>query len=130
MIYVELARKSVRTLSVDSRKIDSLRATSHRARDFRQGHVKNQSSCLPMDVATGLESLHKSRIPREVCKQAQLDLRIIRGQQQPTLTRNESPPDIPAQFSPNRNVLQIGVTGGEPARTSYRLIERGVQSAT
>src|ERR1700674_3018400 len=119
----------MRALAVDRGKIDGLGPTSHCACDIGQGNVEDERRGLTMDITACLERFDEGRITREVCEKAKLDLRIISGQQQPTIAWDEASPNVAAQFTANWNVLQIRIIGRKPAAAGYCLIERGVQTA-
>src|SRR5260370_41275677 len=59
---------------------------------------------------------------------AQLDLRVIRGQQYLSLLRDEGGANLPPQLGADRNVLQVGIARTEPPRGRAGLRKAGVQS--
>ena len=62
-------------------------------------------------------------------QQAQLDLRIIGGQQHVSRLRNERGANSASEFGANRNILQVRIRRRKPARRGSRLPERGMQAA-
>ncbi len=66
---------------------------------------------------------------REVRQQAQFDLRVIGSQQHVARFRDESGTDAASEFGADRNILQIGVRGGQTACCGSGLAERCVQAA-
>src|SRR6185503_15475719 len=67
---LELTREGVRSLSVDRREVDRLRACSHLLRHFTDRHIEDERRGLAMDVAAGLEGLNECGISRQVRQQA------------------------------------------------------------
>ena len=82
-----------------------------------------------MDIAAGEERLHERFVAGDMGQQSQLDLRIVRSDESPPLSRHEAAPDIAAELSANRNVLEIGIRRRQPAGARDGLIERRVQPA-
>ena len=79
-----------------------------------------------MDVGAGVEGLGHGRVPRHVGENPQFDLGIVRVTEHPPLPGPEKAAEFPAQFLPDRDVLQIGLSGGDPAGSGLGLVEGGV----
>jgi hypothetical protein len=62
VIDLELTRKRMCALSVNSRKIDRLRPGTHFTRNIFDWNIEDYCSCLPMDIAACVERLDKRRI--------------------------------------------------------------------
>jgi len=61
-----------------------------------------------MDIFTVAESLDEHGVFRKMRHDAQLDLRVVRGQQHFPFLGNEGGANLAPQFAPYRNILQIG----------------------
>ena len=76
------------------------------------------------------EGPDQRRVAREVGQDAQLDLRVVGRQEPPAGSPgHERLADLPAVLGADRNVLEVGVAGAEPARRRHALVERGVDPA-
>ena len=106
----------MRALSVDRREVDRLRARSHLGRHGIDRHAKNDGRRLAVDIAARIERIDKRRVVGQMCEEPKLDLRVVGGEKQPSLSRNESSANVPAQLSTDRNVLQVRVARGQSAR--------------
>jgi len=82
-----------------------------------------------VDVLASAEGFGEHRVGGAMRQNAQLDLRIIGGEQRPAGLGGERRANLAAQFAAHRNVLQIGVRGAEPAGGCASLIEAGVYAA-
>ncbi len=82
-----------------------------------------------MDVLAALEAAEQSRIVRERGDDAELDLAVVRVQQQPSVFRNESAADGAAFGRAHGNVLEVGIVGGEATRGHGGGVELGVHAA-
>ena len=82
-----------------------------------------------MNVLAIAECLHEHRILRKMCHHAQLDLRVVRGEQIFSLFGNERRPNLTAQFAANRNVLQIRIARAEPPGGGAGLRKTSVQAS-
>ena len=71
---------------------------------------------------------HQQRIAAEVRQQAQLDLRVVGGEQLRAGRGGECGANLAAQLGADGNVLQIGIDGGEPAGGRGRGLKRGVHA--
>ena len=105
----ELPGQRERPLAIDGRKVDGLRPRPHFRRHARLRHSENHRSRLTVNVATALERRDELRIAGEVSQQAELDLRVIGGQQKASRRRNEGSPDFAAALRAHGNVLQVGI---------------------
>ncbi len=82
-----------------------------------------------MNILVARETLLEGGLVRQVGENPQLDLRIIRCQQDVALGGNERLAKAPAFLGAYRNVLQIGLARGESAGSGHRLVEGGVNPA-
>ena len=69
-----------------------------------------------MDVEPVLEGLFQGGDIRHIGEDAQLDLRIVGGNEDVAVFRDECFADLAAFFRPYRDVLEVRVRGGEAAR--------------
>src|SRR5262249_26323960 len=63
------------------------------------------------------------RFLRQVRQEAELDLRVVGGDETPAGCRHEGGADAPAFFGAYGDVLQVGIRAGEPAGRRDRLVE-------
>src|SRR5277367_3375603 len=82
-----------------------------------------------VNVFTAAESLHQYWIFREVREDAQLDLRVIRGEKQGTGRGNESRANFASELRTDRNILQVRVGRAEPPSHRAGLAKTRVQAA-
>ncbi|MPN38333.1 hypothetical protein SDC9_185857 [bioreactor metagenome] len=83
-----------------------------------------------MNVDSGGKCLLHGGIIRQVCQHAQLNLRVIRGEDQAVLImRDKGFAQFAAHFVSNRNILQIRFGGGQSACHRQRLLKVGMDSA-
>ncbi len=80
-------------------------------------------------VLPALERAHQPLLAREVREDAQLDLRVVGGQQPRARLGHERAADLAAQRRAHRDVLQVRVRAREPAGGRGRLRERRVDAA-
>ena len=75
-----------------------------------------------------LERVDERLVARQVREHAQLDLRVVGGDQHVPAVGDERAPDLPAELGANRNVLQVGIAAAQPAGRRDRLVEAGVHA--
>ena len=75
---------------------------------FRE-HPHEDRGRFAVDVLSLPEGFCQHRVPRHVRHDPQLDLRIIGAEQDMSRRRDEGFADFPAQFGPDRDVLEVGV---------------------
>ena len=71
---------------------------------------------------------HQQRIAAEVRQQAQLDLRVVGGEQLRARRGGKGGANLAAQLGADGNVLQIRIDRGEPAGGRGRGLKRGVHA--
>ncbi len=81
-----------------------------------------------MNVLPLGKSAHQQRIFAEMRHQPQLDLGIIRGDEQVSRGRDERRADLPAQFRLDRDILQVRIGGRQAPGSGAYLVERGVDA--
>ena len=102
--------------SVDDAEIDGLRGAAVFRVLRHRPHTENLLRRPRVDIFPVAEGRDEHWIFRKVRHDAQLDLRVIRGQQYLSFIGDERGANLPPQLGSNRNVLQIGVARTEPAR--------------
>ena len=81
-----------------------------------------------MHVGAGRERGAQRRVAGDVGHDAQLDLRVVGGHQRAPRRGDEGAPHAPALLGADRDVLQVGVGGGQPPGGGAGLVEGGVQA--
>ena len=81
-----------------------------------------------MDIHTTAESLLHSCIARNMGKDTQFDLAVVRIYQDTTRLGNKHFPNLRAQISPHGDILQIGLSGRKPTGSSYQILECGMNA--
>ena len=80
-----------------------------------------------VDVRAGGERLGQALVPGQMGQDAQLDLRVVGHQEDlPVAAGHEGPADLPSQLPAYRDVLEVGVGGGEAPGGRHGLVEGGV----
>ena len=125
---IELAGKAERRHAVDQTKIDDLGVTALLVIHGLRCEAENLRSRRAMDVLAGSESLQQAFIARDVRHDAQLDLRIVRGNNAGTGRRNKRLADAPALCRANGNVLQVGIGARQPPGHRRRLAVTGMHA--
>ena len=62
-----------------------------------------------MNVLIGLEGSHQRWLVGDVCEDAQLNLRVVGGEQIAALIGEEGMPNAPANLGTYRDILQVRV---------------------
>ena len=78
-----------------------------------------------VDVVAGLEGGDQPRIGGQVGDAAKLDLVVVGHQQAAALGGDEGGAEHPAPLGPDRDVVQVGGVGAEPAGPGHGLVEGG-----
>src|SRR5207249_814235 len=82
-----------------------------------------------VDVLAAPERLDNRGVARQVGEDAELDLRVVGGDEPPPLLRDERGADPPAELGPGRDVHEVRVLRGEPPGRRHELVERRVDAA-
>ena len=82
-----------------------------------------------MNVVATAESVDEQLVFGEVREQAQLDLRVVGGEQNTALFGDEGGANLAAKFGANGNVLQVRISRREAAGGGIRLIESRVEAS-
>ena len=94
-----------------------------------RAHAENFLRGARVDVLAGAKRFDRARVFGEMREDAQLDLRVVGGEQRPARIGDECGANFPAKFRAHGNVLQIGVGGAEAAGGGDGLAEARVQAA-
>ena len=112
--------------AVDDAEIDRLGQAAHIRLDPGDIHAEKLGGGGGMDILVLPEGLQQALILGEMGQDPQIDLRIIAGHENGAGRRDKGLADFPAQFAPDRDILQIGVAGGKPAGGGAGLVEAGM----
>ena len=82
-----------------------------------------------VDVVAAAEGVDQQRVVGEMRQQAELDLRIVGGEQHAAGLGDEGGANFAAEFGADGNVLQVRVLRRQPAGGGIRRVEGGVQAA-
>ena len=83
-----------------------------------------------MDILPFLEAVDHGRVLREMSQKAQLNLRVVaRYDIVIALAGNEDGPYLAALFSPDGDILQVGIGTAETARCRHHLVEMGMDTS-
>jgi hypothetical protein len=91
--------------------------------------MENLRSGPGMNILALPEGLQQHFILGEIGEDPQFDLRIVGRDDSPSLLRNEGLPNPVSFLGPDRDVLKVRVTGGEPAGGGHGLVIGGVNAA-
>ena len=101
-------------LTVDDAEVHRLCNRPHLARDLLGMCVEEAGRGLGVDVGAACEGVRKTaHAAAEIGEDPQLDLRVIRRQQQSPRWGDKGTADAPALWSAHRDILHVGVRGGE-----------------
>ena len=114
--------------AVDDTEIDGLGAPPEVAGHLVERHAEHRGGGRRVNVESLLERFAQLRDVGDVGEQAQLDLAVIRRDQLLARRRHEGAADAPPFLGADRNVLQVRVRGGEPARGRRGEREGGVDA--
>ena len=116
-------------LTIDDAEVHRLGDRAHLARDLVAGQVEEAGGGLGVDVGAAGECVRKTtHAAAQVGEDPELDLGVIRRQQQAPGRGHEGAANAPALGGPHRDVLHIGVGGGEAAGRRRGLREVGVDA--
>ena len=82
-----------------------------------------------VDVDAIAKCVDQRAVAGQMREDAELDLRIVGGNQHVVRLGDKRAPDLAAKRRPNRNVLQVGIAAAQTAGRSDRLVKRGVHAA-
>ena len=83
-----------------------------------------------MEIRPGVERRYQVLVAGQMREQAQLDLRVVRRQEELALSqRHEATADLTAEIGAHRDVLQVRIGGGKATGCGDRLVELGVHAA-
>ena len=82
-----------------------------------------------MDVVAALERLDQRLVAGHVREHAQLDLRVVGGNQDVARVGDERAADLAPELGADRDVLQVRIAAAQTAGRRDRLVEAGVHAA-
>ena len=115
--------------AVDDAEVDGLGAAAVLGVDFAGGHAEDLRGGEGVDVVAAAVGLDQQRVGGEVGEQAQLDLRVVGGEQQVAGLGDEGGANLAAQLGADGDVLQVGIDGREASGGRAGHVEGGVQAA-
>ncbi len=117
-----------RGLAVGEAVDDALGDTTHLGRDQFRCDAEDLAGRARVDVLPLRERVDQSRVLGEVREHAQLDLRIIAGEQHAAGIGDERASNLAPELGANRDVLHVRIARREAPGRGDRLIIRGVQA--
>src|SRR6266436_2649744 len=105
----QLLREAECGETVNDAKINDLSLAAVVRGDQQRRNAKNLGGCEGMDVVSAAKGFDQQRVFRIVGEQAELNLRVVRGQQDVAGLGGEGSTDLTAKFGANGNVLQVRV---------------------
>ena len=111
---------------VNDSVVDHLRLRTHSRVDLIRCHPKHTTGRSGVDIFAFSEDFLEHVLAGDVGQQPQLDLRVVGRDQQVPRLGDEAGADLPPERGPDRDVLEVGVVGGQPAGGGRGLVERGV----
>src|SRR5690606_6648584 len=124
----KITRETKGADAVDDAEIDGFGVVAYILRHAFYGDAEHFRRGARVNVDAVGEGLLQLRNIRDMCEQAQLNLRIVGGDQTVALLRNKRLADTAALLRPDRNVLQVRVIGGETTRCTCRQRVRRVDA--
>ena len=117
-------------LAVDDAEVDGFGAAALGGGDFVERHAEDLAGDDRVDVFVAVEGGAHRCVLRVVGQDAQLDLRVVGGEQLPAgMAGDEGGANFAAFLGADRDVLQVRVAGAEPAGGGDDLVERAVNAA-
>ena len=107
-------------IRLEAKRISWRDQVGRHAEDARRGGA--------VDVLVFFEGLDERRVPGEVRQDPQLDLGVVRDDEPEARRRDEGLPDLAPGGRADRDVLEVGIRGREPARRRDVLAERGMDA--
>ena len=111
---------------VDDAEVDRLGHPPHVGRHFGQGNAEHLRCGRAVDVLVVAEGGQQRGVLRQVGQHPQVDLGVVRRQKHAALAGDKGLPHLPSQLASHRDILQVGVAGGQPPGGGARLVEAGV----
>ena len=82
-----------------------------------------------MDILTRRKRFNQMRVSCHVCKDAQLNLAVIGGNQQVPRLRHKRVPNLSPELRSDRDVLEVRIHTTQATSGGNRLLEGGVNPA-
>ncbi len=114
--------------SVDDAEVHGLGAVARLLVHGVDGHAEDFAGGEGVNIDVFCIGAHQQRIAAEVRQQAQLDLRVVGGEQLRAGRGGEGGANFAAQLGADGNVLQIRIDRREPAGGRGRGLKRGVHA--
>ena len=114
--------------TIDDPEIHRLGPAAHLMAHLLRRDPKDLGGGGGVDVRPAEEGLLHGLVIGDVGQQPQLDLGVVGVHQHMARGRYEHIPQLGAQLGAHRDVLEIGLRGGQPPRGGDRVLERGVDA--
>ena len=124
-----LLRQAERREAVDDAEVDDLGGAAMLGGLRHRADAENFLRGARVDVLAGAKGFDQHGVFGKMREDAQLDLRVVGGEQRPAGFGDEGGANLAAEFGAHGDVLQIGVGGAEPAGGRAGLAEARVQAA-
>ena len=122
-------REAERAHAVHQAEVDRLRGATLVRVDLLLRHAEHFGRGRAVHVLAAVERGQQAGVAGQVRHDAQLDLRVVRGDDLPALRRDERLADAPAFLGADRDVLQVRIGRRQPPGRRDRLVVAGVHAA-
>ena len=129
LLDAELLGQAKRREAVDDAEVDDLGDAAVLGRLRHGSDAEDFLRGARVDVLAGAKGFDEDRILGEMREDAQLDLRVIGGEQRPARIGDEGGANFAAELAAHGDVLQIGVGRTEAAGGRDGLAQACVQAA-
>src|SRR5271165_973670 len=128
LVDADLLREPEGRESVDDAEVDGLGAAAVLGVNHKRRHAEDLRGGEGVDVVAAAVGFDQQRVGGEVGEQAELDLRVVGGEEQVAGFGDEGGANLAAQLGADGNVLQVGIDGGEASGGRAGHVEGGVQT--
>ena len=115
--------------AIHNAEVDGFGHSSLMGIHFLHGFFIYQGGSVFMYVFTGKEGFHQTRVLGHPREHHQLDLGVVRTDEDIPFSRDKGVSDQTAFIRPYRNILEVGVSGGKTTCSSSCLQERSMYPA-
>ena len=129
LVDAELLREAERRQAVDDAEVDGLGGAAMLGVLRHGPDAENFLGGARVNVLAGAKCFDQHGVLGEMREDAQLDLRIVGGEQRPAGIGDERGANLAAELGAHGNILQVGIGGTEAARGRAGLAEARVQAA-
>ena len=127
---MQILREGELAHAVHNTEVDCLGLLAQFQRDLGGRNAKDPRGGIGVDVKPRHKGLSHSAVPRNVRKQAQLDLGIVGVNEHASrLGGNKELPELSTKLRTDGNILQVRLSRGETAGSCTGLLEGGMHHA-